>query len=322
MLWLGTTLLLAGTAIGKIRDVVLFGDSFTDQSRQHSIANGTYPGKNYQEIYPPADTAADGGIQWPWYLGVNGNFKIWNYAVGGAVCSERLTPLYGMPDVSEGQMAWFIEDHVVQQRLTLDAEQLVVVIYVGTNDIGIKSFITGDQAANVTLGDVAECQLNTIWRMRKLGARKFVLNSMIPLHLTRLYANSSAGTIYWPETHDGALWHRNAYEYVRSVNGMLRDGVARLNREFAGDGKVVLFDTYGLFGEMYGHPWRYLNGTIAPNATGHCHQCPDANDWRQCGVGDCSAEERDSYLWWDELHPSEQAGRVLAVAIERLLLSW
>lgn len=45
--------------------LIFFGDSYTDQSRSHSISNGTYPGKDYQQVYPPADTAASGGFQWP-----------------------------------------------------------------------------------------------------------------------------------------------------------------------------------------------------------------------------------------------------------------
>lgn len=43
-------------ATGKsLKHVCVFGDSFSDQSRAHSIGNGTYPGKDYQEVYPPAD---------------------------------------------------------------------------------------------------------------------------------------------------------------------------------------------------------------------------------------------------------------------------
>lgn len=33
--------------------------------------------------------------------------------------------------------------------------------------------------------------------------------------------------------------------------------------------------------------------------------------------GDCAESERDSYMFWDELHPSEQTGRLLAVEIQR-----
>ncbi|KAI0743996.1 hypothetical protein C8Q80DRAFT_1184464 [Daedaleopsis nitida] len=308
----------------RITDVVLFGDSYTDQSRSHSISNGTYPGKDYQEIYPPADTAADGGFQWPFYLGVYGNHKIWNYAVGGAVCSNALTPLLGVPDVSGGQQEWFVQDHVAHngtahQKLLLDSASTVVIMWVGTNDVGINNFVTNDQAADVSLADVADCQLDTIRRLHALGMRRFVLNSLIPLQLTKLYADSDDRTIYYPAPHNGTAWHRSMYNLVRSLNRMLLDGANVLNAQWRGDGRVSWFDTYDFFQEMYDHPTRYFNGSIPANVTGHCHQCPDPDDWRQCDIGDCTLDQRDSYMWWDELHPSEQTGRNLAAEMHKKL---
>lgn len=50
----------------NIKHAVFFGDSFTDQSRAHSIANGTYPGRYYKTIYPPQDGSAEGRVSWPW----------------------------------------------------------------------------------------------------------------------------------------------------------------------------------------------------------------------------------------------------------------
>ncbi|KAH7871633.1 GDSL lipase/esterase [Lentinula edodes] len=307
-------------ALARITDVVLFGDSYTDQSRQHSISNGTYPGKDYQEVFPPNDTAADGGVQWPWYLGLYGNYTIWNYAVGGAVCSNNLTPLYGEPDVSSGQQAWFIQDHIdagnaSQQKLLLDPSSFVVVQFIGTNDVGIGSFLTADQAANVSLPDVVDCQLDSIRTMHLLGARNFILNSLIPLQLTGLYSNSSAPTIYYPEVHDGDAWNKGMYNLVHSLNRMLSDGINVLNAEWAGDGRVEWFNTYEFFEKMYNNPTQYFNGSIPANVTGHCHQCPDPDDYTKCGIGDCTLAERDSYMWWDELHPSEQTGRNLAAEI-------
>jgi phospholipase/lecithinase/hemolysin len=35
--------------------------------------------------------------------------------------------------------------------------------------------------------------------------------------------------------------------------------------------------------------------------------------------GDCKWEERDSYMWWDELHPSEQTGRLVAQEVVKKL---
>ncbi|KZP23250.1 carbohydrate esterase family 16 protein [Athelia psychrophila] len=293
--WL-VLILLSGAihvSFAKITNVVLFGDSYT----------------------------ADGGVQWPWYLGLYGNFTIWNYAVGGAVCSNSLTPLNGVPDVSSGQKAWFIEDHITdvgtsKQKLHLDPEEFTVVMFVGTNDVGINSFVTGSQSANISLSDVANCQLSSIRNLHALGARNFILNSLIPLQLTGLYNGSSDPVIYWPIEHNGTAWHIEIFKLVSSLNRILKDGVAALNEEWKdGEGKVEFFDTYGFFEEVYHHLAKYFNGSITPDVVGHCHQCPVATDWHFCGIGDCTPAERDSYMWWDELHPSEQTGRNLAAEI-------
>ncbi|KIY68267.1 carbohydrate esterase family 16 protein, partial [Cylindrobasidium torrendii FP15055 ss-10] len=267
--------------------------------------------------------AADGGIQWPYYLGLYGNYTIWNYAVGGAVCNESLTPLNDRPDVASGQPAWFVEDHIAseseteKQRLLLDPDSFVVIIFIGTNDVGIGSFITNDQAADVTLADLADCQVNAIRDMHRLGARHFILNALTPLHLTKLYSNSSDPTIYWPKPHDGEAWYKDMYNIVHRLNRLLSDRVSALNAEWRGNGEVQWFDTYALFEELYFNPALYFNGSVPANTTGHCHQCPDPDDYRLCGIGDCTLDERDSYMFWDELHPSEQTGRNLAMEMHK-----
>ncbi|KAF9522769.1 hypothetical protein CPB83DRAFT_871864 [Crepidotus variabilis] len=274
-------------------------------------------------IHTQADTAADGGFQWPWYLGLHGNLTIWNYAVGGAVCSNSLTPLNGAPDVSS-QAMWFVEDHITalgtkQQKLHLNPDELTVIIFIGTNDIGINSFVTNSQSPNVSLADVADCQLSSIRNLWALGARNFILSSLIPLHLTGLYNGSSAPVIYWPVEHNGTVWHKGMFNLVNSLNRMLKDGVDILNAESKdkslGAGKVEFFDAYRFFEEMYNQPAKYFNGSIPPDVLGHCHRCDVPTDWHFCGIGDCSLAERDSYMWWDELHPSEQTGRHLAAEI-------
>ncbi|KAJ7619619.1 GDSL lipase/esterase [Roridomyces roridus] len=298
--------------------VVLFGDSYTDQSREHSITNGTYPGKDYQEVYPPTDVAADGGFQWPWYLGIYGNYTIWNYATGGAVCSNDLLPSFTVPDVIGEQAAWFIQDHVLNngtknQKLDMDPSEFVVIVFIGTNDVGSSSFVTDSQNATVSIADLANCQIQALRNLHTLGARRFIVNSLIPLQLTRLYSTSSAPTIYYPSPHDGVAWNKRVINFVHTLNALIRAGVGELNDEWQGTAaSVEMFDTYQLFEDMYNHPANWFNGSIPANVTGHCHQCPDPDDYTQCGIGDCTLAERDSYMWWDELHPSEQTGRNLA----------
>lgn len=54
--------------------------------------------------------------------------------------------------------------------------------------------------------------------------------------------------------------------------------------------------------DIWEHPAEYLNGTVPYNVTGTVTGCGDA----------CSMDARDSYLWYDTLHPSEQTDRVIA----------
>jgi hypothetical protein len=55
--------------------------------------------------------------------------------------------------------------------------------------------------------------------------------------------------------------------------------------------------------DIWENPGNYLNGTVPHNVTSSVYQCGDA----------CAASEvRDSYMWYDELHPSEQTDRIVA----------
>lgn len=68
---------------------------------------------------------------------------------------------------------------------------------------------------------------------------------------------------------------------------------------------------------MFNHPSRYLNGTAPLNVTGSINQCVFEPDNGGPVGGVCAPATgdnaiRDSFLWWDELHPSEQADRIVA----------
>jgi phospholipase/lecithinase/hemolysin len=60
------------------------------------------------------------------------------------------------------------------------------------------------------------------------------------------------------------------------------------------------------FTDIYNNPKEYLNGTAPANATGFVCHC------NVYGV-DCERNDSpDSFIWYDELHPTEQADRILA----------
>lgn len=73
---------------------------------------------------------------------------------------------------------------------------------------------------------------------------------------------------------------------------------------------------------MLAHPSLYLNGTAPLNTTGAVSSCVFALDESTSDPGACTIANgtaRDSFVWFDELHPSEQADRIVAREIARTL---
>ncbi len=58
--------------------------------------------------------------------------------------------------------------------------------------------------------------------------------------------------------------------------------------------------------DIYMKPCAYLNGTAPANVTGFVHHC--SLNGTMCTVD----PSPDSFLWFDELHPSEQTDRIIA----------
>ena len=78
---------------------------------------------------------------------------------------------------------------------------------------------------------------------------------------------------------------------------------------------VAIFDSHALFTDMFNNPALYLNGTAPPNVMGSINECVfELNGGPVGGAGPppVPGPERDSFLWFDELHPSEQADRIVA----------
>ena len=58
--------------------------------------------------------------------------------------------------------------------------------------------------------------------------------------------------------------------------------------------------------DIYYNPSAYLNGSAPFNSTGFIHHC-------NINGTDCTTEDSpDSFVWYDELHKSEQVDRTIA----------
>lgn len=78
---------------------------------------------------------------------------------------------------------------------------------------------------------------------------------------------------------------------------------------------------YSLFADMYSCPALYLNGTAPLNVTGAVRACvlqlnePSGPEYCTVATG----TDKDSFLWYVTVHPSEQADRVVAREIAQVI---
>ena len=99
------------------------------------------------------------------------------FAVGGATCSNNLTDHHPFPSVFEGQLPKYF-GQVQNGTLSLNPEETVYTLWIGTNDVGSSTLTTGQQVPGVTLVDVIQCPLTWIERLYAAGARNFVIQNV------------------------------------------------------------------------------------------------------------------------------------------------
>lgn len=187
-------------------------------------------------------------------------------------------------------------------------------IWIGTNDLGNDAFLTDAQLPGKTLNDYVDCVYATIETLRKkAGARYFVLLNLAPLEKLPQYALPADGgrpaTQFFKDKpkYNATALHYRILESVATVNSIFAYRTpfeTEVSERL--DVKIANFDVNGLLTDMYNNPTRYLNGTAPVNVQSFVNQC-DVNG--QACVRNASP---DSFLWFDELHPSEQTSRVVA----------
>ncbi|KAK5091215.1 hypothetical protein LTR05_001396 [Lithohypha guttulata] len=278
--------------VANFKSLITFGDSYTDENRLSYILgnNGTLPAPG--TYFPEGLNTASGGRTWPrftvQYTGTTTNgiwipqVDLYDYAVSGAVCSNNITPR----------------------------------LWIGTNDLGVGLFLTDAQIRGYTLTDYVECNFRVFDQLYASGGRYFVLFNDAPLQLAPLYANDTlngtGSNQYWnpkPENHTAIA--EKMHEYTTSVNTMFRYQ-APYEMLIAGrypDAHFAVFDVWQLLSDIYDNPTSYLNGSHPANVTGYEKHC-NVNGTACTLMYDGTSS--DSFMWFDELHPSEQTDRIIA----------
>lgn len=127
-----------------------FGDSFTSESPSGDRAN-----------------------PWPDYLAGYSGIKVYNYAQSGATCSNNIVPV-PYPSVMEYQLSQYLAE-VANGTVSVNTNESLYLLWIGTNDLGPGGFTTGDQWTGMTIVDFVGCTLEWMKQLYAYGARNFIL---------------------------------------------------------------------------------------------------------------------------------------------------
>jgi phospholipase/lecithinase/hemolysin len=301
--------------LSSIRRMIAFGDSYTDESRlQYMIEHeGTSP--------PPGTTLPESPFlrNWARHVAIDTGVPLHNYAVSGAVCSNNITPrpfppIHGnFPPVLENEIPAYLAERTA---LKLDVSAAVIALMVGTNDMGNIAFLTDSQVDGKVLRDYTRCLFDALDQLYASGGRNFLLFNAAPLHLAPQYADASrdgrTATQYWPDKPSNlTALSRKMEQQTTSANEILRYQVpyeVLVAGRYPG-ASIALFDLWQLLSNIYATPAEYLNQSVPVRVTDHERHCDTSGD-------NCEYEydntNPDAFMWWDELHPSEQVHKIIA----------
>ncbi|KAK3691167.1 hypothetical protein LTR37_018821 [Vermiconidia calcicola] len=312
----------------EFTSLVVFGDSYSDDSRLGYFIDheGAAPPVGWEN--PVNYHAATGGRVWPQYVKqytTTSDLNVYNYAVSGAVCSNNITPRYfsaidaPFPALAQYEIPAYIADSRYVEDDGTDfiegaEDGRVYAFWDGTNDLGFSAFIQDEQVAGTNLTTYINCIYNQMQRVYDNGGRNFVLFNVAPLYFAPEYAAPPYDVgvnQYWldkPKNH--TQLSGRMLEQVVTVNAIFdyrTPFAVEIKKRYPG-ARIAVFDVHGLMTDIYNNPSEYLNGTAPLDVTGYVNRCNTTG-------GDCVTNPSpDSFLWYDELHPSEQAERVIARA--------
>lgn len=302
-------LLLSAGTHGKIHglrsmeNLVTFGDSYTDETRlQYFFQHGHAPPLG--SMTPESNQTSGGGKAWGRVVADGTGARYYDYAVGGAMCSDAITSHYldsihgPFPSIHDYEIPTFKADlaypKLFQNRR---ADNTIYTLWIGTNDLGIDGFLGDKNAPNTSLVNFVDCAWTTFDRLYRLGGRHFVLFNQAPLELSPMYASPENGG-----TEDNNYWRNKSsynmteiqykmFEYASAVNELYRYGAAYefLLRSRWPAATLTIFDVHGLIRDIHASPEQYLS----PPAT-------TVGSYVTCNATACSTSEDllSSFLWY------------------------
>lgn len=328
-----TTTLFATSAVAaatkgwlpKFENLISFGDSYTDEGRAayFNVNKGAPPPGT---LMPFKNMTAGGGVTWPRYVSNFSGAKLFNYAVSGAACSDKLVSRWSpgagrlAPDVVY-EVDQFVTDVKWRNETTKTntlfgnkrrGDNTAYALWVGTNDLGARGFLTDMNVKGKVIPDVVDCIYEKFDRIYDEGGRYFVLFNTPPLELSPLYGLPENGALavsrYWPDKPANTTeWSQKMKQYTQLVNSIIDYRTPfemKVSKRYRG-AHFANFDVNAFMREIYYNPTKYFPAPA--NVTGVYHSCDVSGS--PCTDSPLGL---DHFLWYDELHPSAKADEIIA----------
>lgn len=158
------------------------------------------------------NNTSSGGYIWPRLVANDTGVNLYNYAVNGAVCSNKITPRWystinaDFPSTLEYSIPAYVAD---SNHITSDGEQFLNIppletayaVWLGGNDLGVGGFLDDAEIRGKTIPDFVECIYQVFDKIYQNGGRFFVLMNSSPMQLAPLFATPENGGVgsdhYW-----------------------------------------------------------------------------------------------------------------------------
>ncbi|KAF8863152.1 hypothetical protein BDZ45DRAFT_615857 [Acephala macrosclerotiorum] len=316
-----------GTAFVPYFDnLVTFGDSYTDESRLGYFINHNGSAPPPGLLLPESTNTPGGGVTWDRWVSNYTGAKLYDYAVSGAVCSNDiiyryLASIFGpFPDVVYEVNAFIADINYINATTHTNTlyqnrrdSNTVYSIWIGTNDLGVGAFLTDSSLNKTTISDYVDCIYNRFDSIYANGGRYFVLMNTAPLQLSPLYGMPDAGGLnashYWPDKPSNiSKISGKMKEYTSLVNSIFeyRTPYELLVAKRYPEASFAVFDVHSMLTDLYYNPTAF--GLTAPAIVDKPYYLCDPSG------ANCvpSSVSLDHYMWYDELHPSQQTDEAIA----------
>ncbi|KAM7199128.1 putative endoglucanase type F [Rhypophila sp. PSN 637] len=264
---------------------IAFGDSY---SQTGFNINSTKPSASNPLGNPPLPGwTASGGYNWIGFLASpNHNFSssnpntpllTYNFAYGGATTDASLVTPYAPTVLSFiDQVAQFSGSIASKPNYApWTSENTLFGVWIGVNDVGNSWWLADYDQLVERIMDSYFGQIRVLY---EAGARKFLVLSVPPIHLTPAVAQNG------PEV------QANEAKSIKKYNEVLASRLTAFAQQNAGV-DARLLDTWAPFNKALENPTRYG----APNAS-------------------CYNSDGVSCLWFNDYHPGVEINRLVAAA--------